>query len=83
MDNTEFLANGLKKAGFELVAEPTLNIVAFRSYSTKLLAEKLAQKGWFTSYIPRYDCIRVVLMPHVKSRHTHAFLKDVIEAQKL
>ena len=44
MDNTEFLANGLKKAGFELVAEPTLNIVAFRSYSTKLLAEKLAER---------------------------------------
>jgi tyrosine decarboxylase/aspartate 1-decarboxylase len=82
MCNTEFLANELKKAGFQLVVQPTLNILAFRSENTKLLAEKLTQKGWFISYIPRYDCIRVVLMPHVKRRHAHAFLKDAIETQK-
>jgi len=83
MSNTQFLAVKLKEAGFKLVVEPTLNIVAFRSKDTRVLAEKLLQKGWFISYIPRYDCIRIVLMPHFKRRHIHLFLKDAIETQKL
>ena len=60
--------------GFKLVVEPTLNIVAFRSNGgTKRLAEKLRQQGWFVSYVPRYDCIRIVVMPHVKKRHAVGF----------
>jgi tyrosine decarboxylase / aspartate 1-decarboxylase len=77
MRNITILVDGLTKAGFTLVTEPTLNIVAFRTQNTKETAEKLRGKGWFISYIPRYDCIRVVLMPHVKKRHVIAFLTDV------
>ena len=39
--------------------------------------------GWFVSYVPRYDCIRIVVMPHVKKRHAEAFLKDLAEIEKL
>ncbi len=81
---TQLFRDGLKDTGFELVVEPTLNIVAFRSQqNTKHLAEKLWKKGWFVSYVPRYDCIRLVIMPHVKKRHTLAFLKDLREIEKL
>jgi tyrosine decarboxylase / aspartate 1-decarboxylase len=76
MRNTWILAEGLVNAGFKLVTEPTLNIVAFRSQNTKTTAENFRQKGWFVSYVPRYDCIRVVLMPHIKRRHVLAFLRD-------
>ena len=83
MRNTKLLADGLLNAGLNLVTTPTLNIITFRSKNTKRLAEKLRQKGWFISYVPRYGCIRVVLMPHVKQRYALAFLKDVVETQNL
>lgn len=79
MKTTQLLADGLTDSGFGLVVEPTLNIVAFRSDNgTKSLAEKLWENGWYVSYVPRYDCIRIVVMPHVKKRHAAAFLKDTI-----
>ncbi len=81
--NTELLSDGLKDSGFNLVVEPTLNIIAFSgTYGTKQLAEKLWAKGWFVSYIPRYDCIRLVIMPHVKKRHIRTFLKVLFECNK-
>jgi tyrosine decarboxylase / aspartate 1-decarboxylase len=79
MKTTKFLAGGIEGAGFKLVVEPTLNIIAFQSGNTKLLAEKLWQKGWFVSYVPRYDCIRIVVMPHVKKQNALALLKDLRE----
>jgi tyrosine decarboxylase/aspartate 1-decarboxylase len=83
MKTTQLLADGLSEAGFKLVVEPTLNIVAFRSdKGTKHLAEKLWESGWFVSYVPRYDCIRIVVMPHVKKQHAVAFLKDAIKYGK-
>ena len=81
--NTKLLAEGVEKQGFKLVVEPTLNLVAFRSANTKSLAKKLRAKGWFISYLPRYDCMRIVVMPHVKKRHVVAFLEDLYEIEKL
>jgi tyrosine decarboxylase/aspartate 1-decarboxylase len=77
MRNTKRLRRGIESAGFKLVVEPTLNILAFRSKNTKLLAEKLRGCGWFVSYVPRLDCVRVVVMPHVKRKHVEAFLADL------
>jgi tyrosine decarboxylase/aspartate 1-decarboxylase len=81
--NTKLLAEGVQKQGFKLAVEPTLNLVAFRSASTKSLAKKLWAKGWFISYLSRYDCIRIVVMPHVKKRHAVAFLEDLCQIEKL
>jgi tyrosine decarboxylase/aspartate 1-decarboxylase len=77
MGLTRRLVFGLKALGFTLVTEPTLNIVAFRGSKTRLLAEKLRGRGWFVSYVPRLDCIRLVVMPHLKRRHVAAFLNDL------
>ena len=82
INNTKLFADGIEKAGFKLVVEPTLNIFAFRSENTKGLSESLWAKGWFVSYVPRYDCIRVVVMPHVKSKHIDQFLRDLVEIEK-
>jgi tyrosine decarboxylase/aspartate 1-decarboxylase len=76
---TKFLSSRLEALGFKLVSQPTLNIVAFRGSNSKLLSEKLRQRGWFVSYIPRLDCIRIVVMPHLRKRHLMAFLKDLSE----
>ncbi|NLF88439.1 tyrosine decarboxylase MfnA [Candidatus Bathyarchaeota archaeon] len=75
--NAHVLARGLEKIGYTLLCEPQLNIVAFKAKNTKQLSETLWRKGWYVSYIPRYDCIRVVVMPHVKRRHISAFLADL------
>ena len=84
MKLTRVLADGLKDSGFNLVVEPTLNIVAFRSNGgAKQLVEKLWRQGWFVSYVPRYDCVRIVVMPHVKRKNVAAFLKDLVEIEKL
>jgi tyrosine decarboxylase/aspartate 1-decarboxylase len=76
---TKFLSSKLKALGFKLVSQPTLNIVAFKGSNSKLLSEKLRQRGWFVSYIPRLDCIRIVVMPDLRKRHLTAFLKDLSE----
>jgi tyrosine decarboxylase/aspartate 1-decarboxylase len=83
MKTTKLFADGIQEAGFKLVVKPTLNIVAFRSQNTKQLAEKLWARGWLVSYVPRYDCIRIVVMPHVKRRHATAFLKELGEIENL
>ena len=82
MKNTKLLANGIRAGGFSLLCEPTLNILAFRGENTKRLAERLWKRGWFVSYIPRYDCIRIVVMPHVRQKHIFAFL-SVLKSEKL
>jgi len=76
---TKFLSSKLEALGFKLVSQPTLNIVAFKGSDSKLLSEKLRQRGWFASYIPRFDCIRIVVMPHLRKLHLMAFLKDLSE----
>jgi tyrosine decarboxylase / aspartate 1-decarboxylase len=76
--NTTTLVKGLNKIGFEVLCKPQINIVAFRSNNTEKLAGILRRKGWFISYIPQYDCIRVVLMPHTKQRHVANFLNDLV-----
>jgi len=83
MNLTMFLFEELKKAGFEVVVKPTLNIVAFRSSSTKKLTDQLRTKGWYVSYIPRLDCIRVVLMPHSKKQHIKDFLRALRQDDKI
>lgn len=79
MQTTGFLCKGIEGLGFRLVVEPTLNILTFRGKNTKLLAEKLQAKGWFVSYVPRLDCIRIIVMPHFKRRHATEFLKTLNE----
>jgi tyrosine decarboxylase/aspartate 1-decarboxylase len=83
MKNTKLLAEGVEKTGLRLLVEPTLNILTFRSRNTKGLSESLQTKGWFVSYVPRYDCIRLVVMPHVKSKHIKEFLRDLDEIEKV
>ena len=83
MKNTNLLALKLKEAGFSLMAEPTLNLVAFKSHNSRTLVEKLWRAGWYVSYVPRYDCVRVVVMPHVKRRHIVAFIEDLSRIEKL
>ncbi|MEM4733244.1 MAG: tyrosine decarboxylase MfnA [Candidatus Bathyarchaeia archaeon] len=74
---TGFLSSRLEDLGFKLVAKPQLNIMAFRAAGSKGLCEELRRRGWFVSYVPRFDCVRIVVMPHLRRRHLEAFLEDL------
>ena len=79
MKLTMLLRRGVESLGFKLVTQPTLNILAFHCVDSKLLQEKLRQRGWFVSRIPRLNCIRIVVMPHLKPSHVKAFLNDLAQ----
>ena len=82
MDLTTFLYEGLEDAGFEVLLRPTMNIVAFRNENPRLLADKLRQRGWYVSFVPRLNCVRIVLMPHSTKRHITDFLQCILEVGK-
>jgi tyrosine decarboxylase/aspartate 1-decarboxylase len=81
MELTTFLYEGLEEAGFEVLLRPTMNILAFRSTNAKVLVDKLRQNGWYVSYVPRLNCVRVVLMPHSTKQHLTNFLKCLKELE--
>ena len=79
MEITNILADGLNKAGFELVTHPELNIVAFTSskMSVDEIARRLEGKGWAVSLASYPQAIRIIVMPHLKLEHVEAFLADL------
>lgn len=81
MELTTFLSSKLEALGFEVLLRPTLNIVAFRNANSKLFTDKLRKRGWFVSYVPRLDCVRIVLMPHSTQQHVEALLQCLKELQ--
>jgi tyrosine decarboxylase/aspartate 1-decarboxylase len=79
MENTRFLAENLKKLGYEIICEPELNIVSFNhpDMDTNQLAQKLEDLGWKVSVAKCPVAIRVVLMNHIKKNHLEELLKDL------
>ena len=79
MEITSILAEGVEKAGFELITRPELNIVAFRSSEIPVeeIARRLENKGWAVSMASYPRAIRIIVMPHLKLEHIEAFLADL------
>ncbi len=79
MEITSYLAEGVEKAGFELVTRPELNIVAFRSSQIPVeeIARRLENRGWAVSLASYPRAIRIIVMPHLKLEHIKAFLADL------
>jgi len=80
---TKFLSKEIEAAGLQLLVEPTLNIVAFRTSNSLQTAEHLHKKGWSVSYVPRLNCLRAVIMPYLRRRHAKAFIRDLKETVQL
>ena len=81
MENTQFLNEGLKKLGYDVVCEPELNIIAFNhpNIGADELAEKLEELDWKVSVAKCPKAIRVVLMNHIKKNHLKKLLEDLKE----
>ena len=79
MEITKLLYEGIIESGFEVVTEPQLNIVAFKSkdISVDELARRLENLGWAVSKSSYPRAIRVIVMPHIKEKHVKAFIEDL------
>ncbi|MDD3984779.1 MAG: tyrosine decarboxylase MfnA [Methanobacterium sp.] len=79
MKITKLLYNGIIESGFEVVTEPQLNIIAFKSKKVSVdeLAYKLENLGWAVSKSSYPRAIRVIVMPHIKEEHVKVFIEDL------
>ncbi len=79
MEITKLLYEGIIESGFEVVTEPQLNIVAFKSKNLSVdeLARRLENLGWAVSKSSYPRAIRVIVMPHIKEKHVKAFIEDL------
>ncbi len=82
INNTQTLATHLKKSGFKLLCEPTLNILAIKTPNPQQLTQQLAKQGWYVSTIPRYSSIRVIIMPHIKRSNIITFQEALCKTEK-
>jgi len=79
MKNTEYLAEGIAKAGGELVIDPPMNIVAFRTSDNKNVISEMSERGWCLSRTKHPEAVRMVIMPHIKREHAEALMADLEE----
>ena len=79
MKVTQLLYRGIIDLGYEVVTEPQLNIVAFRSKEISVddLAGKLENLGWAVSKSSYPRAIRIIVMPHIKENHVAMLLNDL------
>lgn len=66
-----------KVNGLDIVREPTINIVGIKSevFDIRQIAQELRIRKWAVSLFPNH--IRIVVMPHVQTRHIEKFLEDL------
>lgn len=85
MNLTRRLANGIRKIeGLNLVVEPELNMVAFKSrvVGAREIYKALEARRWQTSLISKPQCIRLIVMPHHRRNHVDSFLTDLAECME-
>lgn len=84
LEKTHFLADNLKRLGYELIVEPKLNIVAFNhpKLETEELAGLLEDRNWKISCSSYPKAIRVILMNHIKKEHLIELIDDLEEISK-
>ena len=84
LEKTHFLADNLKRLGYELIVEPKLNIVAFNhpKLETGELANLLEERNWKISCSSYPEAIRVIIMNHIKKEHLIELIGDLEEIYK-
>ncbi len=84
LEKTHFLADNLKRLGYDLIVEPKLNIVAFNhpKLETEELARLLEDRNWKISCSSYPKAIRVILMNHIKKEHLIELISDLEEISK-
>jgi sphinganine-1-phosphate aldolase len=84
MNGAQKFRQGIKGiSGLEIVGDPVMNVMAFRSTDPKVdifaIADQLIEKGWFPDRLQKPDALHVMIMPHHLPR-IEAYLADIREA---
>ncbi len=82
MENTEYIVKRAEEYGLNILAPPEMNIVNIQMKNVKKAKQILVKRGWGISINPKYESIRVVLMPHVNKDVIEKFLKDLKNIKK-
>lgn len=82
MDHTFLLYDELKEIPLiKPLIKPQMNILAFRAKdNTQKIYETLVRLGWKLSFNKQLDCIRIIIMPHIKKEDIEAFVSDLKKA---
>ncbi|SFL15217.1 tyrosine decarboxylase / aspartate 1-decarboxylase [Methanobrevibacter olleyae] len=84
LEKTHFLAENIKKLGYDLIVEPKLNIIVFNhpNLETGELARLLEDRNWKISCSSYPKAIRIILMNHIKKEHLIEFINDLDEISR-
>lgn len=84
LEKTHFLAENIKKLGYDLIVEPKLNIITFNhpNLETGELARLLEDRNWKISCSSYPKAIRIILMNHIKKEHLIEFINDLDEISR-
>jgi len=74
MVNTSYMKEKIEKTGLELVAKPTLNILAIKLKKPMAIVNDLTKLGWKVNKMDRLSAVRIVVMPHVTRRIIDDFI---------
>jgi tyrosine decarboxylase/aspartate 1-decarboxylase len=77
MENTMYLASEVKRIGLGVPIEPVMNICGILVDDPANVREELDRKNWKVSLSKHPDCLRVVVMPHVRRQVVDAFVHDL------
>jgi len=74
MVNTNYMKKKIENLGLELVAKPTLNILAIKLKKPLVIVKELTKLGWKVNKMERLSAVRIVVMPHVTRRIIDEFI---------
>ncbi len=77
MEATEYLVRRAREEGFSVPFEPEMNIVNIQVRNARKIRDYMMRRGWSVSANPKYETLRIVVMPHVTERVIEDFLKEL------
>lgn len=80
---TQYLVDGLRAAGYELFAEPQLNIVVVKMPHAVRISQLLESRGWIVSTSKRFgETLRLVVTRHVTPKMLDEFFPELERARQ-
>ena len=78
MELTDMVVAGAREIGIEPLIEPVMNVVALDVPDADLVRKRLREEfGWQVSITRTPRALRLVLMPHLKTKNIELFLHDL------
>jgi len=80
MDTTNFAADKARELGLELVKEPVMNVLGIympEGHVPVDVRSKLKERNWMVSVAVNPECLRLVIMPHVKKENVELLFHEL------